>query len=139
MADDIRECTDGAEALSAFQEYCPDLVLMDIEMARKDGIAATREIMAACPEAKVVIVSRHGDEQTRDAARLAGACGYVLKEDLLALRELVGEFTQRRGAGATLPEAAPAADSERLRDEPDRPGRTATPQSGPAPRAFQQP
>lgn len=66
---------------------------MDIEMLRMDGIAATREIMAACPEAKVAIVSRHNDEQTRDAARQAGACGYVLKDNLLALRELISEIT----------------------------------------------
>ncbi len=93
MADDIRECSDGAEALHAFRQYCPDLVLMDIEMLQMDGIAATREIIAACPEAKVVIVSRHGDEQTREAARQAGACGYVLKENLLDLCQLIGEIT----------------------------------------------
>jgi two-component system response regulator DegU len=91
MADDIRECADGAEALLAFQEYCPDLVLMDVEMARKDGISATRDIMAACPEARVVIVSRHDDEQIREAARQAGASAYVCKENLLKLRELIEE------------------------------------------------
>ena len=56
-----------------------------------DGLTATREIIAAYPEAKVVIVSRHGDEQTREAARAAGACGFVLKENLLALRELINQ------------------------------------------------
>ncbi len=92
LADDIQECADGSEALRAYRECCPDLVLMDVEMARMDGINATRELMAACPEAKVVIVTRHDDEQTRDAARMAGACGYVLKDNLLALRELIEEI-----------------------------------------------
>jgi CheY-like chemotaxis protein len=86
LADGIRECSDGAEALEAYRQCQPDLVLMDIEMRWMDGLAATREIIAAYPEAKVVIVSRHGDEQTREAARRAGACGYVLKENLLEVR-----------------------------------------------------
>lgn len=52
-----------------------------------------RQTMAACPEAKVVIVGLHNDEQTRDAARQAGACGYVLKENLLDLCQLIDEIT----------------------------------------------
>jgi len=38
-----------------------------------------------------VIVSKYDDEQTREAARKAGACGYVLKENLMAIRELLIE------------------------------------------------
>jgi two-component system response regulator DegU len=86
LVDDLRECADGAEALAAYRECQPDLVLMDIEMQRMDGLTATREIIAAYPEAKIVIVSRHSDEQTQAAARAAGACGYVLKENLLEVR-----------------------------------------------------
>ncbi len=86
LVDDLRECADGSEALAAYHECQPDLVLMDIEMQRMDGLAATREIIAAYPQAKIVIVSRHGDEQTQEAARAAGACGYVLKENLLEVR-----------------------------------------------------
>ena len=58
-----------------------------------DGLAATREIIAADPKAKIVIVSRHGDEPLRVAAREAGACGYVLKENLLDLRQLLAAAT----------------------------------------------
>ena len=54
-----------------------------------DGITATREILLFYPRARVVIVSKYDDEQTREAARKAGACGYVLKENLLALRALL--------------------------------------------------
>jgi len=86
LVDDIRECEDGSEALAAYRQCSPDLTLMDIEMQRMDGLAATREIIATYPEAKVVIVSRHSDEQTRAAAQDAGACGYVLKENLLEVR-----------------------------------------------------
>lgn len=48
---------------------------MDIEMKRMDGITATRAIRHLFPEARIVIVSKHNDEQIREAARKAGACG----------------------------------------------------------------
>lgn len=89
LVDDIRECADGAEALPIYRQCQPDLALMDIEMQRMDGLAATREIIAAYPEAKIVIVSRHSDEQMRQAAREAGACGYILKDNLLEVRRLL--------------------------------------------------
>jgi CheY-like chemotaxis protein len=90
LADEIRECADGAQALAAYRQFHPDLVLMDIEMAGVDGITATREIKSAFPEARVVIVTGHGEEPLRAAAREAGACGYVLKENQLAIREMIG-------------------------------------------------
>ena len=90
LAIDIEECSDGSEALAAYSRYLPDWVLMDIEMERMDGITATREILLIFPSAKVVIVSKHDDQQIRDAARNAGARGYVLKENLIAIRELLG-------------------------------------------------
>jgi DNA-binding NarL/FixJ family response regulator len=92
MVSDIEECGDGSEALAAYHQCRPDCVLMDIEMGRMDGITATREILMAFPDAKVVIVSKHDDEQIRAAARQAGACGYVLKENLIAIRELLGKL-----------------------------------------------
>ena len=90
LADEIRECADGAQAFASYQQLHPDLVLMDIEMKGMDGITATREITTAFPEARVIIVTGHGEEPLRVAAREAGACGYVLKENLLAIREMIG-------------------------------------------------
>jgi DNA-binding NarL/FixJ family response regulator len=92
MVSDIEECSDGAEALAAYTHYRPDCVLMDIEMSCVDGITATQEILMSFPSAKVVIVSKHDDKQIREAARKAGACGYVLKENLVAIRELLGKL-----------------------------------------------
>lgn len=85
----VEECDDGADALAAYARHRPDWVFMDIEMRRADGITATRNLVRAFPEAKVLIVSKHDDEQLRAAARAAGACGYVLKENLIAVRELL--------------------------------------------------
>ena len=58
----------GAEALNAYHRCLPDWVLMDIEMDRIDGITATREILLSYPRARVVIVSKYDDDQTREAA-----------------------------------------------------------------------
>ena len=48
-------------------------------------------MLEAFPEARVVIVTDYDDEPLRQAAREAGACGYVLKENLIALRELISK------------------------------------------------
>jgi CheY-like chemotaxis protein len=92
FATEIVECEGGREALEAYGRWHPDWVLMDIEMEAGDGITATREITSAFPEARVIIVTGHGDESLRAASRDAGACGYVLKENLLGLRRLLGSL-----------------------------------------------
>jgi CheY-like chemotaxis protein len=90
LAESVHECGDGAEALAAYDACRPDWVLMDVRMKRLDGISATRRIKAAHPEANVVIVSNYDDAETREAARVAGASHYVAKEDLLAVRRILG-------------------------------------------------
>jgi CheY-like chemotaxis protein len=89
FAREIVECESGAEALAAYTERRPDCVLMDIEMRGVDGITATRQIIAAFPGARIIIVTGHSDAPLRDAARDAGAFAYVLKENLLDLRRLL--------------------------------------------------
>lgn len=85
----IRECTDGSEALAAYGDFQPDLVLMDIKMEKMDGIAATEQIRATFPHARIAIVTDYDDVRLRAAARHAGAFAYLLKEDLLAIRALL--------------------------------------------------
>jgi DNA-binding NarL/FixJ family response regulator len=90
FASEIFECTDGADALSAYQTEGPDVVLMDIRMSEVDGIQATKQIKAADPTAKIVIVTDYDDDALRAAAMRAGACGYALKDNLLDLVRLLG-------------------------------------------------
>lgn len=85
LASAIYECSDGAEALSTYATHQPAWVLMDIRMKSMDGLQATRQIKAAFPSAKVIIVTSYDDADSREAAREAGACEYVLKENLLEL------------------------------------------------------
>jgi CheY-like chemotaxis protein len=83
------ECADGAEALALYARHRPDWVLMDVKMADVDGISATRQIVAADASAKVIIVTSYDDVELREAARQAGACAYVLKENLMELRRIL--------------------------------------------------
>lgn len=86
VADRIYECGDGEDASAVYATYRPDWVLMDIAMMRMDGITATRRIVQRFPVARIVIVTQYDDALLRNAAQEAGACGYVLKDNLFAVR-----------------------------------------------------
>jgi len=92
MSHQTCECSDGADALAAYQSNRPDLVLMDIQMGDVDGIVATQRILAADPLARVVMVTDYDQLDLREAATQAGACGYLLKENLLDLIHLLETF-----------------------------------------------
>jgi len=86
LADAIVECADGDQAVAAYAVEQPDWTLMDLRMSRLGGIEATRRIRAAWPEARIFIVTEYDDVHWRAAAQQAGACGYLLKDDLLEVR-----------------------------------------------------
>lgn len=85
------ECSDGLEAVSAYQRLRPTWVLMDIKMPRMDGFAATKTIRSQFPGARIIILTNFDDPDLREAARKSGAEGYVLKERLFELRKLMIE------------------------------------------------
>jgi len=87
--DEIYECADGSEAFALYQTHLPDWVLMDINMKDVDGISATRQIIAAYPKAHVMMVTDYQEEELRNAAFEAGACQYVVKEDLLSISKIL--------------------------------------------------
>jgi CheY-like chemotaxis protein len=89
LADRIDECEDGGEAFAQYSESRPDWVLMDIHLKETSGIAATREIIAAFHEARIIIVTNYDDAHFRESARRAGAVDYVLKENLLDVRRIL--------------------------------------------------
>ena len=83
----VGEVTGGRGAVSAVRERRPQVVLMDIRMPDLDGIAATREVLSALPDAKVVMLTTFEDDDYIFGALAAGASGFLLKrtrpEDLI--------------------------------------------------------
>jgi DNA-binding NarL/FixJ family response regulator len=70
---------DGLEALVAARRFRPDVILMDIQMSRCDGVAATRLIKAEMPACKIVMLTMSENEQDLFEAVKSGASGYLLK------------------------------------------------------------
>ena len=78
--DVVGEAGDGEEAVRLATALRPDLVLMDVTMPVLDGIEATRRLRLSAPDARVVILTMHGEEETIDQALRAGAAAYLLKD-----------------------------------------------------------
>jgi DNA-binding NarL/FixJ family response regulator len=71
---------DGEEAVVRCSETSPDVVLMDLDMPRLDGIEATRRITAEHPQTAVLVLTSFSDRPRILGALSAGACGYLLKD-----------------------------------------------------------
>jgi DNA-binding NarL/FixJ family response regulator len=84
----VGEAGDGRDALHRTRLLGPDIVLMDIRMPDLDGIAATRDVLAAFPDVRVVILTTFEQDDYIFGALRAGASGFLLKrtrpEDLVA-------------------------------------------------------
>ena len=77
----VAEASNGLEAVEKAARFDPTVVLMDIRMPELDGLEATRRILAADPEARVLILTTFDlDEYVYEGLR-AGASGFVLKDD----------------------------------------------------------
>jgi DNA-binding NarL/FixJ family response regulator len=75
----VGEAADGAEAVQSAAKLLPDIVLMDVRMPGLDGIAATRELLALSPSARVVILTTFEEDDYVFGGLRAGASGFLLK------------------------------------------------------------
>lgn len=89
LVDEFVECEDGSQALAAYSEHRPDLVLMDIKMKQMDGFEAATEIKKAFPAARILMLSQWDTSELRDRALRSGAEGYIGKANLLPLRDVI--------------------------------------------------
>lgn len=90
----VGEARDGAEALELVARLRPDVVLMDVQMPRMDGVEATRQIVASGSPSRVIVLTTFDLDEYAYAALRAGASGFLLKDaesaDLLsAIRAVV--------------------------------------------------
>src|SRR5512139_1467891 len=103
----VGEARNGREAVDLCRQKNPDVILMDLMMPEMDGIAATRAIMADCPEMKIIAMTSFEDEKLVQGVLAAGAISYLLKnvtsdELARAIRDAVS------GRSTLSPEAATA-------------------------------
>lgn len=75
------EAKDGLEAVEKAGELRPQVIVMDVSMPRLDGLEATRQIRKALPEIEILILTQHDSTQAVNAAKEAGARGYLSKSD----------------------------------------------------------
>src|SRR5690349_12243877 len=76
----VATAADGIEAVERARAERPDIVLMDLRMPRLKGADATRQILAAYPETRVLVLTTYADDQFLFPALQAGARGYLTKD-----------------------------------------------------------
>jgi DNA-binding NarL/FixJ family response regulator len=94
------DAADGREALALARRSPADIYVYDISMPPPNGLEALAELLAADPEAKVIILSMHDDRSTVEKALRAGAMGYLVKES--AAEEIVCALRSVSGGGRYL-------------------------------------
>lgn len=78
--DVVGEARDGVEAVNMAYSLKPDVILMDVTMPEMDGVEACRQVRAAVPGSRVVMLTMHADQEVLANAIRAGACGYLVKD-----------------------------------------------------------
>lgn len=76
----VGEAADGQEAFTLVQETNPDVILMDVEMPKLDGIQASRTILERYPNTHILMLSVHNEDERVISAIRSGAEGYILKD-----------------------------------------------------------
>ncbi len=76
----VDEADNGRQAVQLAKKLRPDVVVMDIAMPQLNGLEATRQITAALPNTKVIMLSAHADDAYVEQANAAGAVGYLIKQ-----------------------------------------------------------
>jgi DNA-binding NarL/FixJ family response regulator len=93
----VGEAVNGRQAVELAKTLRPAVVLMDIAMPVLNGLQATRELLAAVPETRVLILSAHADDAYVEQAVASGAAGYLIKQT--SIQTLVDAIQKVHGGG----------------------------------------
>jgi CheY-like chemotaxis protein len=94
---DVDEAGDGVELLEVAMAHAPDLVILDLYMPRRDGLAALPDLRRQCPHAKVLVVSAHAAVEIFDKSRARGATACF---DKLSFLPRIPALLERYGSAA---------------------------------------
>jgi DNA-binding NarL/FixJ family response regulator len=95
----VAEASTAADAESAARREHPDVILMDLHLPDASGVEATRRVLAAHPDCRVLMITMDGGDSAIIAALRAGARGYMLKE---AAAESIAEAISTLVAGGLV-------------------------------------
>ena len=95
----VGQAEDGAAAVETVAATDPQVVLMDLNMPRLDGVEATRRIRADHPQTQVVVLTTYSDDESIIGALQAGALGYLTKD---ATRAEIGRAVLAAAAGQAV-------------------------------------
>jgi RNA polymerase sigma factor (sigma-70 family) len=112
----VGEAGDGRAAVERVRQLRPDVVLMDVRMPNLDGLSATREVLAAWPEAKVVILTTFEEDDYIFGALSAGASGFLLKRS--SPEELIGALHSVAAGDSLLSPSVTRRVIERMARQP---------------------
>ncbi len=103
----VGEGETGLDAVRLAQELVPDLIIMDFRMPRLDGVNATRQIVEAQPQARILMTTWNEEPQTLVEAILAGAKGYLVHGRFSLSEFTAAVRTIREGGALITPSLAP--------------------------------
>ena len=86
---EVIECEDGGAAIQAYRQHAPHWVLLDIAMAPLDGLSAAARLREIAPHEQIIFVTAHNEARWREAAAHLNASGYVLKDELEQINQII--------------------------------------------------
>lgn len=93
----VYTASDGIEAVSQVKASSPDIVLMDMKMPNMNGLESSSQILALCPDMKIIMMTAYGEMDVVKKALEVGVRRCITKPfDILSLRDLVNELVMEK-------------------------------------------
>ena len=99
----VAEAQDGADAVTAYEEHRPDVMVLDLRMPKRDGVSVVEEVLEKHPKARLLIMTTYDGDEDIFRSLSKGAKGYLLKdaprqEILSAIRAVAADQPYTSGA-----------------------------------------